>query len=269
MTLLTPRQGFVQCLSPAGLHRMAWREWGDPSNPRVLLCVHGLTRVGNDFDRLAGALADRYRVVCPDVVGRGASDWLRDPRHYGMGQYVADMVTLLARLDAALADRLTEACHGREMLERLERGGLFIQPLDSLRRWYSYHPLFAVFLQGELRTHQPQRVNQLHLRAAEALLAEGMPEEAARHAVQAGDPQQVAEILQRHGRAFPRFYGSAGEARMSGGGDRVHFPWKRCAVAERVPTLQDSCRIAGCERECECECACTAGRRFARLRRGG
>lgn len=104
MTLLTPRQGFVQCLSPAGLHRMAWREWGDPSNPRVLLCVHGLTRVGNDFDRLAGALADRYRVVCPDVVGRGASDWLRDPRHYGIGQYVADMVTLLARLDAASVD---------------------------------------------------------------------------------------------------------------------------------------------------------------------
>ena len=104
MTFLTPRQGFVQCLSPAGLHRMAWREWGDPSNPRVLLCVHGLTRVGNDFDRLAGALADRYRVVCPDVVGRGASDWLRDPRHYGIGQYAADMVTLLARLDAASVD---------------------------------------------------------------------------------------------------------------------------------------------------------------------
>ncbi|MEC7473143.1 MAG: AAA family ATPase, partial [Pseudomonadota bacterium] len=111
---------------------------------------------------------------------------------------------LLDRFDAALADRLTEACHGREMLERLERGGLFIQPLDSLRRWYSYHPLFAVFLQGELRTHQPQRVNQLHLRAASALLAEGLPEEAARHAVQAGDPQQVADILQRHGRAFYR-----------------------------------------------------------------
>src|SRR5690606_16157097 len=52
--------------------------------------------------------------------------------------------------------------------------------------------------------YQPQRLNQLHLRAAEALLAENMPEEAARHAVQAGDPQQVAEILQRHGRAFYR-----------------------------------------------------------------
>jgi pimeloyl-ACP methyl ester carboxylesterase len=101
---LTPRQRFVQCLSPAGLHRMAYREWGDPVNRRVLVCVHGLTRVGNDFDRLARALCDDYRVVCPDVVGRGASDWLRDPRHYHVPQYVADMVTLLARLDAETVD---------------------------------------------------------------------------------------------------------------------------------------------------------------------
>jgi pimeloyl-ACP methyl ester carboxylesterase len=100
----SPRQRFVQCLSPAGLHRMAYREWGEPGNPRVLVCVHGLTRVGNDFDRLARTLCGEYRVVCPDVVGRGASDWLRDPRHYGVPQYVADMVTLLARLDAETVD---------------------------------------------------------------------------------------------------------------------------------------------------------------------
>jgi len=100
----TPRQRFVQCLSPAGLHRMEYREWGDPGNPKVLVCVHGLTRVGNDFDRLARALAAHYRVVCPDVVGRGASDRLRDPRYYAVPQYVADMVTLLARLDADTVD---------------------------------------------------------------------------------------------------------------------------------------------------------------------
>ena len=95
-----PRFDSVQCLSPAGLHRMAYVQWGEPRNPRVLVCVHGLTRVGRDFDRLARALADHYRVVCPDVVGRGRSDWLREPMHYGVPQYVADMVTLLARLDA-------------------------------------------------------------------------------------------------------------------------------------------------------------------------
>jgi len=95
-----PRFDSVQCLSPAGLHRMAYVEWGDPHNPRVLVCAHGLTRLGRDFDRLAQALADHYRVVCPDVVGRGRSDWLREPAHYLVPQYVADMVTLIARLNA-------------------------------------------------------------------------------------------------------------------------------------------------------------------------
>lgn len=90
----------VQCLSPSGLHSMAYTEWGAADNPRVVICVHGLTRLGRDFDRLARALKADYRVVCPDVVGRGRSDYLRDPMHYGVPQYAADMVTLIARLDA-------------------------------------------------------------------------------------------------------------------------------------------------------------------------
>lgn len=104
MVTAVPRQRFVQCLSPAGLHHMAYREWGALANRKVLVCVHGLTRVGNDFDRLALAMQDEYRVVCPDVVGRGRSEWLRDPRYYVVAQYVADMVTLLARLDADTVD---------------------------------------------------------------------------------------------------------------------------------------------------------------------
>jgi len=99
MSYESPRQAAVKCISPAGFHRMAYREWGDPANPNVLLCVHGLTRVGRDFDLLAQAMSDRYRVVCPDVVGRGASDWLREPLHYHVGQYAADLVTLIARLN--------------------------------------------------------------------------------------------------------------------------------------------------------------------------
>ena len=90
----------VQCLDTRGLHRMAYWEWGDPANTRVLVCVHGLSRQGRDFDTLAQALSDRYRVVCPDVVGRGQSDWLADPMGYQIPAYVADMVTMLARLDA-------------------------------------------------------------------------------------------------------------------------------------------------------------------------
>jgi pimeloyl-ACP methyl ester carboxylesterase len=93
-----PRLLHVQCANPKGLHRMAYAEWGDPGNPRVLLCVHGLTRVGRDFDFLAQRLSQHYRVVCPDVVGRGRSDWLPDASGYGVPQYVGDMVTLIARL---------------------------------------------------------------------------------------------------------------------------------------------------------------------------
>lgn len=101
---LSPRLLHVKCLSPAGFHRMAYAEWGAPDNPRVLVCVHGLTRVGRDFDRLARSLASHYRVVCPDVVGRGRSDWLRDPNYYVVPQYVSDMVTLIARLDVEEVD---------------------------------------------------------------------------------------------------------------------------------------------------------------------
>ncbi|MDA0189642.1 MAG: alpha/beta hydrolase [Proteobacteria bacterium] len=93
------RERSVRCVSPAGSHRMAYLEWGERDNPEVLVCVHGLTRNGRDFDALARALAADYRVICPDVVGRGRSDWLRDPAGYGFPQYVADMTVLLARLD--------------------------------------------------------------------------------------------------------------------------------------------------------------------------
>lgn len=95
------RERNVQCISPSGLHRMAYVEWGDQDNPRVLVCVHGLTRSGRDFDFLAQEMATYYRVVCPDVAGRGNSAWLQDPAGYGVPQYVADMVTLIARLDVA------------------------------------------------------------------------------------------------------------------------------------------------------------------------
>jgi pimeloyl-ACP methyl ester carboxylesterase len=96
-----PRLRHVDCLDATGLHHMAYWEWGDAANPRVVVCVHGLTRQGRDFDHLARALCGDFRVICPDVVGRGESDWLPDPRAYGLPTYVADMVTLLARIDAA------------------------------------------------------------------------------------------------------------------------------------------------------------------------
>jgi pimeloyl-ACP methyl ester carboxylesterase len=96
---MTFKQHTVQCLSPSGLHRMSYCAWGARDNPRVLVCVHGLTRNARDFDVLATALSSHYRVICPDVVGRGQSSHLRDPAGYAVPQYVADMVTLIARLN--------------------------------------------------------------------------------------------------------------------------------------------------------------------------
>ena len=99
--MATPRLRAVMCSSPAGLHRMAYTECGDPSNKKVVLCVHGLTRTGRDFDVLAKRLAQDYRVVCPDVVGRGMSDRLANPAFYAVPQYAADMVNLVDRLQPA------------------------------------------------------------------------------------------------------------------------------------------------------------------------
>ncbi|MBN8442601.1 MAG: alpha/beta hydrolase [Thauera sp.] len=93
------RERSVQCMGPHGLHRMAYTEWGEHDNPRVVVCVHGLTRNGRDFDDLARALAADYRVICPDVVGRGRSDWLGVKTDYGFPVYVPDLITLIARLD--------------------------------------------------------------------------------------------------------------------------------------------------------------------------
>lgn len=93
-----------QGLSATGFHRIAYREWG--SGQRTVVCVHGLTRNGRDFDMLAADLADRLnaRVICPDVVGRGRSGRLANPDHYGYPQYLADMAVLLARLDVEQVD---------------------------------------------------------------------------------------------------------------------------------------------------------------------
>lgn len=101
--MLEPRLRHVTCASPKGLHRLAYWEWlppaATPGNAPTVVCVHGLTRNGRDFDALAARLSQRWRVVCPDMVGRGRSDRASDPQLYSLPQYIADCVTLVARLD--------------------------------------------------------------------------------------------------------------------------------------------------------------------------
>lgn len=110
--MIEPTLNYVTCPGPAAHaqgdpertdHRMAYWEWnatGNPAHPHVIVCVHGLTRQGRDFDVLARALAPHARVICPDVVGRGRSEWLADPLHYAVPQYAVDMLVLLQHVHA-------------------------------------------------------------------------------------------------------------------------------------------------------------------------
>ena len=102
-----PELHHVPCPDTQGAHRMAYWPWGDAHSSPVVLCVHGLTRQGRDFDPLARAIVGRaagqVRVICPDVVGRGQSDWLTDPAGYQVPVYAADMLVLLAQLHAECA----------------------------------------------------------------------------------------------------------------------------------------------------------------------
>ncbi len=97
-----PSLHFVECPDAQGSHRMAYWSWGNPAAAQVVVCAHGLSRQGRDFDVLAAALVDRagaaIHVVCPDVVGRGRSDWLKDPSGYQIPNYAMDMLALLAAL---------------------------------------------------------------------------------------------------------------------------------------------------------------------------
>jgi pimeloyl-ACP methyl ester carboxylesterase len=87
---------------------MAYWQWGDALAAHVVVCVHGLSRQGRDFDVLAQALCarsgGRLRVVCPDVAGRGRSEWLKDPSLYQIPAYAGDMLALLAQLQPAVLD---------------------------------------------------------------------------------------------------------------------------------------------------------------------
>lgn len=110
--MIEPTLNYVTCTGPAKTapgsserteHRMAYWEWNETGNPQhshVIVCVHGLTRQGRDFDELARTLAPHARVICTDVAGRGQSDWLADPQAYAVPQYAMDMLALLQQVHA-------------------------------------------------------------------------------------------------------------------------------------------------------------------------
>ena len=112
-TMIESRLNYVMCPGAARAvpggedgvtqHRVGYWEWnqtGQVGHPHVIVCVHGLTRQGRDFDVLAQALSHHARVICPDIAGRGQSDWLADPMAYGVPQYAFDMLVLLTQVHA-------------------------------------------------------------------------------------------------------------------------------------------------------------------------
>ena len=95
---------FFLGLGITGFHRVSYTQWGKGHNKRVLICVHGLSRNGRDFDDLAFALSDSWHVLCPDMIGGGKSQWLTQPEGYSETQYMNDCATLIARSGATSVD---------------------------------------------------------------------------------------------------------------------------------------------------------------------
>lgn len=133
-------------LNPHGFHHVAYTDWGNSANPHVVMCVHGLTRNGRDFDCLARALQSHCRVVCPDVVGRGRSDWLEHKEDYTFRQYQVDAAALIARATDA---------RGRSVLPRWARAAP--PEVDGMVDWVgtSMGGLIGMLLAGQ--PHAPIR----------------------------------------------------------------------------------------------------------------
>lgn len=93
----------LKCLSVHGFYEIAYTEWPGPSGARTVLCVHGLTRNGRDFDYLAEALSADFRVVCPDMPGRRNSQWM-PPEAYHYNFYLATLAALIGRLGVEEVD---------------------------------------------------------------------------------------------------------------------------------------------------------------------
>ena len=161
--MLQPRQKTFRSLSAHGFHRVVYREWGHPACPRVVVCVHGLTRNGRDFDALASALADRFRLLCPDVPGRGDSEWLADSRDYVFPTYLTTLTALVARSGADTVDwvgtsmggllGIVMAAQPKSPIARLVVNdvGPTIEPaaIERIRGYFGLDPTFATYQEIE------------------------------------------------------------------------------------------------------------------------
>jgi len=121
--------------------------------------------------------------------------------------------SILGRLSGPLCDAVTRQDGSKAMLEALDRGNLFLVPLDDRRRWYRYHHLFADVLQARLLDEQPGQVPDLHRRASEWYEQNGELSEAVRHALAARDFERAADLVER---TIPAMRKTRQEARLRG-----------------------------------------------------
>jgi pimeloyl-ACP methyl ester carboxylesterase len=164
-----PRIGVANSISSKGFHKLVYREWGEPKQPNVIedsipvMCLHGLTRNSRDFDELAQRFAPTRRVICPDTVGRGHSDWLRAHDDYNLPQYNLDVAVIAAKARAAQYDIIGTSLGGlmgmilasmdRSPIRRLVINDIAPEvPMVALQRLSQYlgeNPLFENLQQVE------------------------------------------------------------------------------------------------------------------------
>jgi pimeloyl-ACP methyl ester carboxylesterase len=103
---------FVTSTNSDSFHQLAYQDWGDTSSTETVFCLHGLTRNSHDFDPLARRLAKSRRVICPDTVGRGDSDWLSNPDDYHINQYNHDFTVLATKIACTKFDIIGSSLGG-------------------------------------------------------------------------------------------------------------------------------------------------------------
>jgi LuxR family maltose regulon positive regulatory protein len=146
----------------------------------------------DDADAFVAAFSGSHRYVL-DYLAEEVLD-RQDPQ---VREFLLE-TSVLSRLSGDLCDAVTGRSGGQAMLERIERAGLFLVPLDEVRGWWRYHHLFADLLQARLRAEQPGRIAPLHRAAATWHAQRGLADDAVRHAVAAGEYEQAAEMAEQH-----------------------------------------------------------------------
>lgn len=167
--MLEPTLNYVLCPDAAGTHRMAYWQWGEPAAAHVVLCVHGLSRQGRDFDVLARALlaqaTEPLRVVCPDVAGRGESEWLKDPAAYQVPTYAADILALTRQLAPQRLDWVGTSMGGliamgllphAQLLEPARIGRLVLNDVGPRIQWQALERIAQYLGRGDTFPSLPE-----------------------------------------------------------------------------------------------------------------